>query len=200
MSGLRKVFGAGLGLVLACAASAGELPGWWRAFPGLARMECDFVQESDSAVFGKLSRKGHLQLAKGGRLRVAYQPGLLLVADGRTLVQYDPQARTAQSTPLRRASADSPLLAVLIDPGSLGRFYTAKGGADDSLELEPRQQGLPRVLLTGRNGLPQRIQWTDGTGARQAIDFQDARVPPRAFAPAVFSFLAPAGTRWLGKP
>ena len=200
MSRIRKALGAGLGLVLACAAAAGELPGWWRAFPGLARMESGFVQESDSAVFGKLSRKGHLQLAKGGRLRVEYQPGLLLVADGHSLVQYDPQARTAQRTPLRSASADSPLLAVLLDPGSLGRFYAAKGGPDDSLELEPLQQGLPHVLLTGRNGLPQRIQWTDGTGARQVILFEDARVPPQAFAPGVFSFLAPAGTRWLGKP
>jgi len=190
---LRRSLCLCLGLVL----PAAELPAWWRAFPGLARMESGFTQESQSAVFGKLSRQGRIRLARGGRLRVEYQGGLLLVADGSSLTQYDPEARTAQRIPLRSAAGDTPLLNVLLNPGALGRFYEARPGSGQSLSLEPRQPGLPRVELDGQGGLPRRIQWTDGTGAAQVIQFQDPRIPPQAFAPAIFTFQPPQGTRWI---
>jgi outer membrane lipoprotein-sorting protein len=178
-------------------AGAAELPAWWTGFPSLPRLETAFVQESESAVFGKLTRRGQLRLAQGGRLRVDYQGGLLLVADGRSLIQFDPQARTAQRQDLRSAVLDAPLLNVLLNPGRLSAYYQVNPGADGTLQLEPRRPSLPKVELAGRGRMIQRIQWTDGTGARQRIEFQDPRVPA-AFAPGVFSFQAPAGTRWLG--
>lgn len=197
----RKHLCACLGLAISWSASAAELPAWWRAFPGQPRMESSFVQESASAVFGKLVRQGHLRLAKGGRLRVEYQRGSLLVADGRTLTQYDPEARTAQRLALRSAALETPLLNVLLNPGTLSRFYEAKpgGGGPDGVTLEPLQRGLPRVELTGKAGLPWKIRWTDATGASQVIEFQDAHVPAAPFAPSVFTFQAPAGTRWLAQ-
>jgi outer membrane lipoprotein-sorting protein len=160
-------------------------------------MESGFVQESESAVFGKLVRHGRLRLAQGGRLRVDYQGGLVLVADGRSLVQYDPQARTAQRQNLRSAVADAPMLNVLLNPKTLGSFYQVEAGPEDTVRLEPRRPGLPRLELAGSGRLIRRIQWTDATGARQRIEFQDPKIPG-AFEPAVFSFQAPAGTRWLG--
>lgn len=185
---------AGGGLL---AAAPGALPGWWNDFRTMTRLESGFVQQSESAVFGKLRRQGKLMLAKGGNLRVEYRQGLLLVADGTSLVQYDPDARTAQRMKLRTAAADTPLLNVLLNPAALAGFYEAKPGPGDSVALEPRRPGLPRVLLSGRGGLLQGIRWTDATGASQEIELQDARVPAAPFPKATFTFAAPAGTRWL---
>ena len=191
-------------LALLCgvaALGATEPPAWWKAFTGAPRLEARFLQESDSAVFGKLKRTGLLRLAKGGRLRVEYQKGLLLVSDGRTLVQYDAEARTAQKIDLRSAAKEAPLLLVLLDPASLEQVFTVKAGAgQDTFTLEPRKPGLPAVTLEGSNGLPRKISWTDPTGAKQVLAFQEARVPAGAFAAALFTFQAPAGTRWLSKP
>jgi len=195
---LRNILAGGLGLgLLGAGAPAPDLPAWWKAFPTLPRFESAFVQESESAVFGKLSRQGWMQLAQGGRLRVQYHQGGLLVADGSSLVQYDPDARTAQRIRLRTAAGDAPLLYVLLNPGTLGGYYQARPGAGESLTLEPRRPDLPRVELTGRGGLLQRIQWTDGTGARQVIEFKDSSVPAAPFPAATFTFQAPPGTRWL---
>ena len=198
---LYRIVGSCLSLcLLGVGAEAGELPAWWRSFMALPRLESGFVQESESAVFGKLSREGQLKLAKGGRLRVEYRKGILLVADGRTLVQYDPEARTAQRLNLRGAVADSPLLNVLVDPQALDVFYKVNAGPGGTVALEPRRSGIPRVELAGGGGLLQRIQWTDATGARQQILLRDPHLPGTAFAPSVFTFQAPVGTRWLSPP
>lgn len=186
-----------LGL-LGMAAWAGPLPAWWRTFPSQPRLDSAFTQASESAVFGKLERRGRLRLAQGGRLRVEYRQGGLVVADGSHLVQYDPEARTAQRIRLRDAAGDTPLLYVLLNPGALGGYYQARPGAGaQDVVLEPRRPGLPRVELAGQGGLLQRIQWTDGTGARQVLELQDPKVPGTAFPPGTFTFQAPAGTRWL---
>jgi outer membrane lipoprotein-sorting protein len=178
-------------------APAADLPAWWRSFPSVPRLESGFVQESESAVFGKLSRQGRLKLAKGGRLRVEYAKGILLVADGATLVQYDPETRTAQRIRLRSAAADTPLLYILLNPGALSGYFQAIPGDGESLTLAPRRPDLPRVELTGSGGLLRRIQWVDGTGAKQMIELQQPTVPANPFPASDFTFQAPAGTRWL---
>lgn len=188
-------------LIGARALAAAEPPAWWKAFIGAPRMEAGFVQESESAVFGKLKRTGLLRLAKGGRLRVEYRKGLLLVSDGRKLVQYDSEARTAQKVDLRSASKDAPLLWVLLDPGALQQVFTVKAGnTPDTFSLEPRRPGLPGVTLEGRGGLPRRISWVDPTGAHQVLEFLDPRIPAAPFDAALFTFKAPAGTRWISMP
>lgn len=176
---------------------AGELPAWWQGFPALAQLESPFVQESESAVFGKLRREGVLRLAQGGRLRVEYRQGMLLVADGRSLVQYDPQARTAQRLDLRQAARDTPLLNLLLNPKTLAEFYQARNGDAGSVVLEPRKPGLPRVTLGGKGRFLNHLQWTDATGAKQILELSAPHLPAAPFAKAVFTFQAPAGTRWL---
>ena len=193
----RKLLCGCLGLGLSGPmALAGELPAWWTAFPSLPRLETAFVQESESAVFGKLEQKGRLRMAQGGRLRVDYLKGMVLVANGRSLIQYDPAARTAQRQNLRSVAADAPLLNVLLNPGTLSAFYEASPGPGDSVVLVPRRPSLPRVELAGRGRMLEQIQWTDATGARQRIEFQEPRIPA-AFDAAVFTFQPPSGTRWL---
>ena len=185
-------------VLLAGQAGAADAPGWWRAFISAPRLETRFRQESESAVFGKLVRTGELRLARGGRLRVTYQKGLLLVADGATLVQYDAAARTAQRVDLRSAGKDAPLLMVLLDPGAMGQVFEARTGAAGELTLEPRKPGLPKVTVEGKSGLPRTIRWTDPTGARQVLEFLDPRVPAAAFPAATFVFQPPPGLRWIG--
>ena len=185
----------GLGL-LAAGTPGAELPPWWNAFRSAVRLESAFVQQSESAVFGKLKREGRLKLAKGGLLRVEYRQGLLLVADGRTLTQYDPDTRTAQRVGLRSAAADTPLLNIMLNPAALAGFYQAQNGPGDAVTLLPLREGLPRVALAGRGGMLRRIQWTDPTGANQEIELNDPRIPP-PFPSGTFTFQAPAGTRWL---
>ena len=192
-----------MGRMLLCAClslgflRAGTLPSWWRAFPTTPGLASPFVQESDSAVFGKLRREGVLRLGQGGRLRVEYHKGILLVSDGRTLIQYDPEARTAQRLELRSAAASAPMLNILVKPATLAEtFRVDPGPGAEGVTLVPRHPGLPTVVLEGQGGLLKRIRWTDATGARQVLELKAPRATP-ADADA-FTFKAPAGTHWLG--
>lgn len=172
------------------------LPGWWKAMASLPGLDCRFVQTSESAVFGRMERQGRLQTAKGGRLRVAYDSGLLLVSDGKALVHFDPEARTAQRLELRAAVLDMPLLNLLVDPSALPDSYLLEAGAADALRLRPRRPGLPEVHVEGRGHAATRLRWKDGTGAGQELRLLDPRVIPSP-PPAAFRFEAPKGTRWL---
>jgi outer membrane lipoprotein-sorting protein len=176
---------------------AGDLPAWWTALSHLPRLESPFVQESESAVFGKLRREGTLRLAPGGCLRVEYRKGVVLVSNGKTLVQYDPEVRTAQRMDLRSAAADSPLINVLLSPATLGAtFRILPGPTPGAVTLEPRKAGLPPVVLEGQGGFLKRIRWTDPTGAKQLLELRAPRLSSTA-DPALFTFTAPSGTRWL---
>ena len=138
-------------LAPAGALQAADLPAWWKALPRLPRLESGFIQESESAVFGKLKKEGKLQLAKGGRLRVTYVKGMVLVSDGVHLIQYDPMARTAQRLDLRighqgHAPAEHP-------GGSRrsGRSPTQiKAENADQVLLEPKRKDLPKVPSRAR--------------------------------------------------
>lgn len=178
--------------------AAGAVPAWWTALKASPRLESPFVQESESAVFGKLKRTGRLAVLPGGRVRVAYDKGLLVICDGKVLVQYDPATRTAQKFSLAACQREMPLLGILVDPAALDRAYeiTASG---EVMELAPRKPGTPKIRLEGRAGRLHRIQWTDATGAAQSLELTQPR-SPGALPPSTFRFQAPAGTRWAGQP
>jgi outer membrane lipoprotein-sorting protein len=171
------------------------IPGWWTAFSKMPALESRFRQESDSLVFGKLSRQGHLALAKGGRLKVSYEGGLTVTCDGRHLVQYDPDTRTAQRIELARAVRDFPLLGILLDPARLDRLYRIDVFGGETVKLTPREAGLPELKATGRKGLLHTLEWTDPTGARQKLELLDPR-SPATLPPDTFHIQVPAGTRW----
>ncbi len=173
------------------------LPGWWTGLSALPRLDSAFRQESESAVFGKLVRRGRIQAAKGGKLRVAYDSGLLLVADGEELVQYDPDTRTAQRMSLRSSLQDAPLLALLLDPTRLEKSYAAKVEAGGRLRLSPKAPGIPPVVAEGHGRFLTALSWSDGTGAAQRLVLEDPK-SPAAFDPKLFRFAAPEGTRFVG--
>jgi len=183
-------------LVLVAALPAwGAAPSWWIAFTKVPALESRFRQESDSAVFGKLAREGRLAMGRGGRLKVSYQGGLTVTCDGRHLVQYDPDTRTAQRVELARAVRDFPLLGILLEPARLERLYRLEVYGGETLKLVPREAGLPELKATGRKGLLRTLEWTDPTGARQKLELLDPRVPA-SLAPGTFRIDVPAGTRW----
>jgi outer membrane lipoprotein-sorting protein len=183
--------------LLGCAAAIAQgLPTWWTSLQRAPRFECEFVQESESAVFGKLRKEGRIQVARGGCLRASYTKGLLLVADGRILVQYDPQTKTAQRMDLAATMKDAPMLAILLDPVQLKKAYTEVPKGSGRILLEPKGKGLPSVELEGTGGAPTRATWTDPTGARQVLELKRLRFPA-AFPGGTFTFQAPKGTRWI---
>ena len=182
-------------LVLAAVPALAALPSWWTAFSKAPSLESRFRQESDSLVFGKLSRGGQLVLAKGGRLRVAYEGGLTVTCDGKHLVQYDPDTRTAQKVELARAVRDFPLLGILLDPARLGRLYRAESLGGEALKLVPLEPGLPELKATGRQGLLHTLEWIDPTGAKQKLELL-APKSPVTLTPDRFRLQVPTGTRW----
>ncbi|MCE1229761.1 MAG: outer membrane lipoprotein carrier protein LolA [Firmicutes bacterium] len=182
-------------LVLCSALSAQALPSWWTALPALPRLESRFVQESQSEVFGVMKKGGLLQVAMGGRIRVAYDEGLLVVGDGLSLIQFDPRTRTAQRFDLKAMMLELPLIRILVDPRSLKEAYHAKA-AGSKVVLTPRREGLPTVEVEGAGQFPTRISWMDGTGARQALVLVSPRTPG-PFASDLFRFKAPEDTRWI---
>lgn len=182
-------------LCVAMAPLMASTPVWWTAFTKMPGLESRFRQESESAVFGKLTREGRLALAPGGRLKVAYDGGLTVTCDGRYLVQYDPDTRTAQRMELARAVRDFPLLGILLDPARLGKLYRTDTYGGETVKLTPREQGLPELKATGRNGLLRTLEWTDPTGARQKMELLDPKSPVK-LAPGFFNAQVPAGARW----
>lgn len=170
-----------------------QAPGWWARLQARPSLEAAFVQEGDSAVFGKVIREGTLRIAPGGRLRVSYTRGLLIVCDGKKLIQYDPDTRSAQRLDLKRALAEAPLLTVLMDPKDVARHFRVEFQGE-RVKLIPKDPGLPTLEGEGKGGWPERFQWTDATGARQVLRLKAPH--PAKEDPASFKFTAPAGTRW----
>lgn len=184
-----------LAALVAATASAAQ-PGWWNALLRLERLESPFVQVSDSAVFGAISRKGTLRLARGGRLQVVYDGGLRLAADGSALIQYDPGTRTAQRMDLQAAARETPLLMLLLDPGRIDQVFRIVALPEGRIRLEPRKPGLPVVEAEGQAGFLKALTWTDPTGARQVLRLTKPKVPA-AFPAGTFALTVPEGTRWL---
>lgn len=154
------------------------------------------MQVSDSAVFGAVSRRGTLRMAKGGRLQVVYETGLRIVADGQTLIQYDSGTRTAQRMDLKAAARETPLLALLLEPSRIDRVFKVQFLAEGRVRLEPRQPGLPVVEAEGQGVHLGSLAWLDPTGARQVLRLTRPKVPG-AFPAGTFSLKVPEGTRWL---
>lgn len=178
---------------LAMGALTAQAPAWWARLQARPSLEAAFVQEGESAVFGKVSREGTLRLAPGGRLRVAYTRGLLIICDGKKLMQYDPDTRSAQRLDLKRALAEVPLLTVLMDPREVERHFRIVFQGE-RVTLIPKGPGLPTLEAEGRGGWPESFQWTDATGARQILRLKAPRASKEDAAS--FTFVPPPGTRW----
>jgi outer membrane lipoprotein-sorting protein len=172
------------------------LPAWWGRWTRTPAFESRFEQEGESAAFGRLARTGSILAAKGGRLRVEYDGGPLLLSDGAALTQYDPSTRTAQTLEIESVIDEWPMLRLLVDPQEIGRAFDVRHAGGGRVSLSPRRPGLPEVALEGAGGFPDRIEWRDATGARQTLTLKGPRAIPAPKA-ARFAFDPPRGTRWV---
>jgi outer membrane lipoprotein-sorting protein len=155
-----------------------------------------FAQEGESAAFGRVARTGTILAAKGGRLRVEYDGGVLLLSDGSTLTQYDPSTRTAQRFGIESAMDEWPMLRLLMDPQELGGSFDVRPAGGGRVALSPKRPGLPEIELEGAGRFPSRVEWRDATGARQVLTLK----APKAVAgpkEASFAFEPPRGTKWV---
>jgi outer membrane lipoprotein-sorting protein len=178
------------------AAQSAALPLWWDNWKQLQAFSSPFVQEGESAAFGKLTKNGSIIVAGGGRLRVEYEKGALLLCDGTTLTQYDPSTRTAQSHQMDGISEEWPLLRLLTDPASLGQVYSVSSPDGTIVKLYPKKPGLPEVSLHGKGAFLHKAEWKDGTGAKQVLTFTSPKSPADP-GKAPFVFNPPTGTKWI---
>lgn len=178
-------------------AHADTLPQWYRNLLGFKNLEANFVQQSESKIFGTLEKSGHIQISRPGKLRIAYEKGLMLISDGNRLVQYDAQTRTAHSIDLERAVLEVPLLRLMVDPKLLDASYHVRAHNTDVL-LEARQKGLPSIKLTGNATQLQQVSWQDPSGARQVMTLK-AYQTPASLPNSLFSLKLPDKTRWLNR-
>lgn len=173
------------------------LPSWWHPMLDAPRFASRFTQESESQVFGKLTKKGRIEAAQGGKLRVSYDDGLLLVADGASLIQYDPDTRTAQRVDLGQALLDMPLLNLLVAPERLAKVYKVEKISPDTVRLVPSQKDLPAMEIQGSGRFARVLRWTDATGAKQELRLLDPKAP--ASLPGDdFKFILPKGATMVG--
>jgi len=184
-------------LMAAAPLAAQALPAWWRPMLDAPRLESRFVQSSESQVFGKLVKKGRIEAAQGGRLRVAYEDGLLLVADGAALIQYDPDTRTAQRMDLGQALLDTPLLNLLVAPERLAKTYKVETLTADTVRLVPLGKGQPEMEVQGAGRFARLLRWTDASGAKQELRLLDPKVPA-LFKADRFKFTLPKGATMVG--
>jgi len=180
----------------AIAAPNQTMPSWWNTWKQNVSFSSPFVQESESAAFGKLTKEGRILLARGGRLRVEYEKGLLLLSDGRQIVQYDPSTRTAQKYELENISEEWPLLRLLTDPNALGRVFHIDLQSDGKIKLTPKKAELPELLLEGRGAFLYSVAWKDGTGAKQVMTLTAPKTPPDPGSKP-FTFKLPPKAKWI---
>ena len=181
----------------AASLGAQSLPSWWWPMLDAPRFESRFTQESESQVFGKLAKQGRIEAAQGGRLRVSYEDGLLLVADGASLIQYDPDTRTAQRMDLGQALLDMPLLNLLVAPERLAKVYKVETVSADTVRLVPLQKDLPAMEIQGSGRFARALRWTDATGAKQLLRLLDPK-SPAAIPADRFKFALPKGATMVG--
>lgn len=184
-------------MFVAASLAAQSLPGWWRPMLDAPRFESRFIQTSESQVFGKLVKKGRIEAAQGGRLRVAYDEGLLLVANGADLIQYDSDTRTAQRMDLGQALLDTPLLNVLVAPERLAKTYKVERVSADTVRLVPLRTDLPAMEIQGSGRFARVLRWTDASGAKQELRLLDPKVPA-PFKEDRFRFTLPKGATMVG--
>jgi len=190
------IFIAILPVLLAQESSTHSLPQWWHNWKQTPAFSSSFIQEGESVAFGKLSKKGVIQVAKGGKLRVEYEKGVLLLCDGKHLTQYDLSTRTAQMFDLENISLEWPLLRLLIDTNTINQVFNITAQNDGAILLSPKKTDLPEILLEGKGSFLQRATWTDGTGAKQILTLTAPSVP-KNLDNSSFIFKPPSGTKWI---
>lgn len=168
-------------------------------------LSADFEQiERDETGSELQSSRGHLWLQRPGRFRweVREPFAQLVVADGETLWNYDPDLAQATRRPAREALSGTPAELLAEGTGIRGRFEVEAaeadpvGNADAVLRLLPRGDGsdFASVTLHLRDGVPVALFFADRIGGETEVRFSDMIVN-EGIAEDKLRFEPPEGTQ-----
>ena len=176
-------------------ARLGELLGAMR------RVEATFRQALFDEQGALLQESGgRVELAHPGRFRWETAPPYeqLVVSDGVTVWQYDPDLAQVVVRPLDRRADQVPSLLLSGEVDTVEKQYAISAVNDDAgaerFELLPRAEGSPfaKLAVQFRAGLLERLEITDGLGQVTEVSFS-ALKPVATVDEARFHFTTPDG-------
>lgn len=147
-------------------------------------LSADFEQiERDETGAELQSSRGHLWLQRPGRFRweVTEPFAQLVVADGETLWNYEPDLAQASRRPAREALSGTPAELLAESTGIHDRFEVEAadaapiGEADAVVRLLPREDtsDFSAVTLHPREGVPVALIFDDRIGGRTEVRFSN---------------------------
>lgn len=179
----------------AAAARLGTLLG------GMRRIEADFTQrllDESGALIQQSS--GHVLLAHPGRFRWETRDPFeqLVVSDGSTVWQYDPDLAQVVVRPLDRRADQVPSLLLSGDIEAVEAQFEIRDApaqdAGEGFELHARASGgmFARLDVAFAGGVLRRLAIADGLGQRTEMEFAGVAALGEV-APGTFTFVTPAG-------
>ena len=168
---------------------------------GMRSIEAEFHQQLKDGK-GVLVQEsgGRVVLAHPGRFRWETKPPFeqLVVSDGVTVWQYDPDLAQVVVRPLDKRADQVPSMLLAGEVEAVNRLYAITASRDDAgaerFELVPRADGSPfsRLALQFRSGALERLEITDGLGQRTEVSFSGVK-PSASADPGLFVFHTPEG-------
>lgn len=150
---------------------------------GMRRIEAEFRQKLLDEQGALLQESnGHVELAHPGRFRWETAPPYeqLVVSDGTTVWQYDPDLAQVVTRPLDRRADQLPSLLLSGEIESVQQQYeidSADAPGAERFVLVPRLPDGPfsRLALQFRDGRLEQLQITDGLEQRTEVNFTQVR-------------------------
>jgi outer membrane lipoprotein carrier protein len=158
-----------------------------------------FTQQVQGTKTSKPPQEGNFSFKRPGQFKWAVTKPYeqLIVSDGKSVYQYDPDLAQVTVRPVDQSIGASPA-AILFGSGSLDDAFTVDGlPAKDGLDwlratpLSP-DAGFTHVDIGFQRGMPARIDLRDSFGQTTRIELDDIVANPQ-MAPNEFKFVAPEG-------
>lgn len=194
-------------LVLAAVLAASPLLAWSADAPAQLRQFIDkvasatgnFTQQTTGQGRSKPQQDGQFAFQRPGKFRwdVKQPYEQLVVSDGATVYQYDPDLAQVTQRTVDKSIGASPA-AILFGSGSLDESFNISALPDNDglqwLRAKPRSSdaGFAYVDIGFRNNLPARLQLLDSFGQTTRIDLSNIKANPSLPA-AEFKFVPPKG-------
>ncbi len=146
------------------------------------------------------TQSGEFYFQRPGKFRWEVQKpyAQLVVSDGKTLFQHDPDLRQTTVRPVGQSIGSSPA-AILFGDAKLDQAFKIEPLPDDDgmawLRAIPKQpdSGLNQLDIGMKQGTPARLLLRDSFGQITRIDLSDIRAQP-GFPAKMFEFTSPPGT------
>ena len=168
---------------------------------GMRSIEAAFNQQLKDEKGALIQESsGRVVLSHPGRFRWETAPPFtqLVVSDGNTVWQYDPDLAQVVVRPLDKRADQVPSMLLAGEVEAVDKLYSIAASGDDAgaerFEFLPRVEGSPfsKLALQFRAGAVERLEITDGLGQRTEVSFSDVKSVPVPEA-AFFVFRAPEG-------